>query len=162
MATQNLVSATLSAETRKSILGMLAEIRKNMDFLITLKSNQVQSLFKLRNSYAPFVEMAYNVMNEHPEIMSNIFEQDEFRKDFELSKDLALIVDAVRQLCDTLLDTQMAVNSDAINNALEVYTAVKQNRGRLPGLNDVYAQMSQFFKRARKAVKAVRSIETAA
>ena len=162
MATQNLVSATLSDAKRKSIMDLLAAIRKDMDFLITLKTNQVQTLFKLKNNYVPFVDMAYNVMNEHPEIMSNIFEQDEFRKDYELSKDLALIVAAVRQLCDTLLDTQLAVNSDAINNALEVYAAVKQHRARLPGLNDVFTQMSQFFKRARKAVKAARSIETAA
>jgi len=45
-----------------------------------------------------------------------------------------MIVDQIRQLADSLNDTLMAVNSDAITEALEVYSSVKQNSNRVPGL----------------------------
>lgn len=158
VATQNLVSATLPNETREKILALVSEIRKNLDFLVTLKPKQVRGLVKGGNAYSAFVEKALNVVNEHPEIMPSLFDLEEFRKDFELCKALMTVVDAVRQLCDTLIDTQLAAHSDAIGEALEVYAAVKQNRSRLPGLNAIFDEMSAFFKKARKAARTVKLV----
>ena len=88
VATQNLVSATLPDETREKILDLVSEIRKNLDFLITLKPKQVRGLVKGGNAYSAFVEKALNVVNEHPEIMPSLFDLKEFRKDYELRKAL--------------------------------------------------------------------------
>ena len=44
----------------------------------------------------------------------------------------------------------MAVSSDAITGALEVYSAVKQNSDRVPGLKVAATEMSEFFKRTKK------------
>ena len=150
MATQNLVSASLSVETRADVLDKLTAIKKSLGFLLTLKSDQKQSLFKVGNGYTPFVEKAYNVVNAHPDILPGVFDAQEFKKDYQLSKDLTTIVDQIRQLADSLNDTLMAVSSDAITEALEVYSAVKQNSNRVPGLKVTETEMSEFFKRTRK------------
>ena len=55
MATQNLVSASLTAETHADVLDKLAAIQKSLGFLLTLKTDQKQSLFKVGNGYTPFV-----------------------------------------------------------------------------------------------------------
>jgi len=150
MATQNLVSASLSAETRADVMNKLAAIKKSLGFLLSLPVNQKQSLFKVGNGYAPFVEKAYGVVSAHPEILPSVFDADEFKKDYQLSKDLAAITDQMRQLADSLNDTLVAVNSDAITEALEVYSAVKQNSNRVPGLKVAEEEMSQFFKKPKR------------
>lgn len=150
MATQNLVSASLTAETRADVMNKLAAIQKSLGFLLTLKSDQKQSLFKVGNGYAPFVEKAHNVVIENPEILPSVFDANEFKKDYQLSKDLTMIVDQMRKLTDSLNDTLVAVNSDAITEALEVYSAVKQNSNRVLGLKVTEDEMAQFFKRPRK------------
>ena len=150
MATQNLVSASLTAETRADVLEKLTAIKKSLGFLLTLKIDQKQSLFKVGNGYAPFVEKAYNIANSHPEILPGVFDVNEFKKDYLLSKDLAAIVDQINQLSDSLNDTLMAVSSDAITGALDVYSAVKLNSDRVPGLKVAANEMSEFFKKTKK------------
>jgi len=86
MATQNLVSACLTAETRADVLEKLTAIKKSLGFLLTLKTDQRQSLVKVGNGYAPFVEKAYNIANSHPEILPGVFDVSEFKKDYQLSK----------------------------------------------------------------------------
>ena len=152
MATQNLVSASLTAETHADVLDKLAAIQKSLGFLLTLKTDQKQSLFKVGNGYTPFVEKAYNVVNSHPDILPGVFDIHEFKKDYQLSKDLTTIVDQINQLSASLNDTLMAVSSDAITGALEIYSAVNQNSDRVPGLQVAATEMAEFFKRTRKKV----------
>ena len=109
-------------------------------------------MFKVGNGYTPFVEKAYNVVNSHPDILPGVFDIHEFKKDYQLSKDLTTIVDQINQLSASLNDTLMAVSSDAITGALEIYSAVKQNSDRVPGLQVAATEMAEFFKRTRKKV----------
>lgn len=150
MARQNLVSAVLTDETKADVLSKLASVKQSLGFLLTLQPDQVQSLFKAGNGYAVFVEKAYNVANDHPDILPRVFDLAEFRKDYELAKDLTPILDQINQLADSLRDTQTAVNSDAVTGALEIYQAVKLNRDRVPGLNVVADEMAVFFKKNQK------------
>ncbi len=150
MASQNLISATLAPETKTDVMQKLADIKSKLDFLLTLQASEIQGLFKAGNGYAPFVEKAYNAINTHPQIMSGVFDLEEFKKDYILSKDLATIVNQIDQLADSLNNTLIAVNSDSMAGALEVYAAVKQNRDKVPGLNVVADEMSEFFKKAKK------------
>ena len=43
--------------------------------------------------------------------------------------------------------TVMAVGSDTLKGAREVYAAVKQHKDKVPGLSAVYDEMSAFFKK---------------
>ncbi len=55
---------------------------------------------------------------------------------------------------DSLRDTQMAVNSDAVAGALEIHQAVKLNKDRVPGLNVVAEEMAAFFRKAQRRIPA--------
>ena len=150
MPAQNLVSASITSEVKANILQKLEEIRGEMDFLLTLQADEVRALYKASNTYFPFIEKAYNAVIDHPAIMPGVFDTEEFKRDYELSKDLTLIGNQVNELAEGIENTLMAVNSDAMSGALEVYSAVKQNRDKVPGLNVVADEMAVFFKRPRK------------
>ena len=152
MSQQNLVSASIAADVKSDILAKLASIHSSLDFLVTLQTEEIKSLFKSGNAYAPFIELAYNTVSTHPGIMSGVFDAEEFKRDYILSKDLAQIATAIDQLADGVNNTLLAANSDALTAALEVYSAVKQQQDKVPGLNVLSAEMGVFFKRTRKIV----------
>ena len=150
MASQNLISASLAPETKTDVLQKLADIKTKMGFLLTLQPDEIQGIFKAGNGYAPFIDKAHSAINSNPQIIAGVFDLEEFNKDYILSKDLTAIVSQIDQLADSLNNTLLAVNSDAMSAALEVYAAVKQNRDKVPGLNVVAEDMSDFFKKAKK------------
>jgi hypothetical protein len=76
-------------------------------------------------------------MASHPEIMSSVFPIEEFKKDYQLYKDLAPIA--------------------AVLETLDVYSAVKQNADRVPGLKVVADEMSTFFTRPRKKAESAKA-----
>jgi hypothetical protein len=152
MATQSKVTASLSADVKADILSKLDSIKKSMDFLISLQPRQIKSMLKSGNGYAAFIEKAYNVANEHPEILPGLFGLEEFRNGYQLGKDLTAIGDSINQLADSMRDTRLAVNSDALNFALAIYSSVKQNKSRLPGGNVIADEMKEFFKKSKRSI----------
>lgn len=147
---QNLVSATLTEETKNQIFAKLAEIKSALDFLLSLQPKEVRSLFKPGNTFAPLIDKAYQVVVDHPEILPSIFDKEEFIRDYQLSKDLTPIDNQINELSESVSKTLMAISSDALNGTLEIYAAVKQNKDKVPGLNVVAAEMAEFFKKAGK------------
>jgi hypothetical protein len=76
-------------------------------------------------------------VSAHPEILPAIFPLAEFKKDYQLYKDLAPIA--------------------AVLETLDVYSAVKQNADRVPGLKVVADEMSTFFTRPRKKAESAKA-----
>jgi len=58
MATQSLVSAVLSARDKADVLEKLASVKATLGFLITLRNDELQALFKAGDVIAPFVAKA--------------------------------------------------------------------------------------------------------
>ncbi len=150
MPYQHLVSVVLPLEKKIEILQKLAEIKDDLEFLLSLQPDEVKSIFKVANGYAPFIEKAYKTVNDHPEIIPAISSKDEFFKDYQLSQDLTLIANQVQELNEGLEKTLTAINSDTLNGALEVYAAIKQHRDKVPGLNVVAQDLAEFFKKTIK------------
>jgi hypothetical protein len=151
MATQNMVSASLTPEAKAEILQKLGEVRGKLGFLLSLAPDEVQSLLKVGKGYAPFLDKAYNAAAAHPEILSGAFDLGEFKSDYALAKDLSAIASQARELADGLENTLTAVNSDAMTAALDVYASIKLNKDKVAGLQGVCDDMGAFFKKARKA-----------
>lgn len=151
---QNLVSAALSAEDAADILQKLADAKSKLQFLMTLQGQDIQSLVKVGNTFLPFIEQAYQVAVDHPEILPGIFDKEEFLRDCDLIKKLRPILNQIKELADSLQNTFFAVSSDAMVGALEVYAAVKQNRDKVPGLNVAADEMAVYFKRSPRKVRA--------
>ncbi len=147
---QNLVSATLTPETKTEILQKLTEIKNALTFLLTLQPKEVRSLFKPGNTFPPLIDKAYHAVNDHPEIMPAVFDKEEFIRDYLLSKELTPIANLINELAESVGKTLMAIDSDNLSGTLEIYAAVKQNRDKVPGLNVVAEEMAEFFKKSVK------------
>jgi hypothetical protein len=151
---QNLVSAVLPSEDAAAILQNLADAKAKLQFLLTLQGADIQSLVKVGNTFLPFIEQAYQVAKDHPEILPGIFDKEEFIRDCELLKSLRPILNQIKELAESLQNTFFAASSDAMVGALEVYAAVKQNRDKVPGLNVAADEMAVYFKRSPRKVSA--------
>ena len=150
MAIQNLISAILPAEIIAEIKQKLADIKSRLTFLITLQPDEIQELFKAGKGYASFLDKAHDSVCDHPEIMPAVFNIEEFKRDYILAKDLAPILNQVKELAMALEHTVLAARSDALGEALEVYAAIQQNKDKVPGLNVVADEMAKFFKKTKK------------
>lgn len=150
MAVQNLVSAVIPEAVKASIIQKIGEIKTDLSFLITLQPDEIQGLFKAGNIYSSLIERAYTVAGSHPEILPSIFNVEEFKKDYVLSKDLADLSHQVNELAQALDHTLLATRSDSLAEALEVYAAVQQNKDKVPGLNSIADEMAEFFKKTIK------------
>ena len=66
--------------------------------------------------------------------MAGAFDLNEFMRDCQLWKDLSVIVSRIKELAESVGNTLIAVNLDALMGAREVYAVVKLNANRVPGL----------------------------
>ena len=150
MASQNLVSAVLPPELKNSIVTKLSSLKSDFNFLISILPGEKNEHVKVGNVMLPLLDMARDVVATHPEIISAIFDKEEFIKDYQLTKDLAPISTQLMELAAAVETTLFAANSDAMVGALEVYAAVLQNEDKVPGLDVIAAQMREFFKRPKR------------
>jgi hypothetical protein len=66
MPNQNLISATLPAETQNKIIQKIAKIKSDLNFLITLQPKEIKNIFKAGNGFAPFIDKASLAAADHP------------------------------------------------------------------------------------------------
>ncbi len=155
MATQNLVSASITPETKDAILKALAEIKGKLTFLLTLGSEDTAGLFKAGKEYGPFLDLCHSVARSHPEILLTGFNVAEFNRDYELSQNLAAIADVVHELNAAVDQTLTAARSDTLVSCLDIYAASKLYRDKIPGFGVMVDAMAQFFKKSpRTSAKA--------
>ncbi len=146
---QNLISATLSVEDSADVQKSLSDAKDKLSFLISLQSEDVATIFKVGNAYLPFIDKAYQTVLAHPEILPPVFDKQEFLRDYALLSNLRPIFNQINELAEGIKKTFMAVGSDSLLSALEVYDAVKQNKDKVPGLAVTADEMAVFFKRTR-------------
>jgi hypothetical protein len=149
MASQNLVSAEITAATMAEFLAAIADMRKKLPFLTSLKPDELKSLIKVGNGFAPFLDKAHRSVNDNPDIMPKLFDLAEFNRDYQLTRDLTEICEQLESLCEGVRNTLSAVGSDALVASLEIYAAAKANSDRVSGLKVAAAEMGEFFKKTR-------------
>ena len=157
MATQNLVSASITPEAKDEILKSLADVRKKLAFLLTLQADEAARLFKAGKEFGPFLDECHKVALSHPEILSGVFDIAEYDRDYRLVQDLGAIADLARELTEAIDHTLTAVRSDNLAGALDVYSATKLHRDKVPGLGGVADRLGAYFKRPTKEARAVRA-----
>ena len=150
---QNLISATLPEAKAAEINQKLNEVKEALNFLLSIQPSEVSGIIKPGNTYQPFIELAGQTVNNHPEILSGVFNKDEYAKDMALWQALRPIATQINELSDAINKTYYAVGSDVLVASLDVYTSVKQNADKVPGLKSTADEMGVFFKRAKAAKK---------
>lgn len=154
MTAQNLVSGALTEEQKAAVTGAIQTIKEGIPTLVVLQPQEKKEFVRVGNTYIPFIDLAHQVMVEHPEVMPGIFDTAEFNRDYQLAIDLLPILGQLNELAESVEDTIFAARSDVMSGALEVYAAVQQNKDKIPGMDTVAAQMASFFKRAGRRAPA--------
>lgn len=123
--------------------------------MLNLQSAEVMGIRKAGKEFVPFIDRCHGVVKSHPEILSGVFNMPEFDRDYQLAQDLGEAAEALAQLNEAVGHTLTAVRSDALVTALEVYSAVKSNESKVPGLNTVADTLGRYFQKSPRASVAV-------
>jgi len=74
---------------------------------------------------------------------------EEYRKDYQLLRDLAPIARQVEALSDSLKKTMTALASDTWMESVEIYNIVRRHASLVPGLDAAAKELSVCFARHR-------------
>ena len=146
MATQNLVSASITPEVKTKVLKEIGDIRSELGFLLTLGTEELQGLFKVGKEFRPFLDDCHKVVQEHSEILTSAFNMTEFENDYRLFQDLEDLFRPFHELHEALFQTLKAVGSDTLGSCLDIYGASKFHKDKIPGMDAVADRMAQYFK----------------
>jgi len=151
---QNLISAALSSEDAAVISNSITAIKEKLPFLLTLSPDERKALIKAGISNRSIIDNASEIAVQFPQIFSPLFNQQEFRRDYELYKSLGTVLSLLTTLTVSVEDTMMAAGSDAMIQALEVYAVAQASQEKVPGLKSLVDEMKLYFKKSKRTVKA--------
>jgi nucleoside-diphosphate-sugar epimerase len=121
------ISASLTAAERDEVLTAFTTIKQKLPFLIDLTADDRRAMIKMGDKSSAFVAKAFEVANQHPDILPRAFNVEEMKKDIELLQMLQPILMAANQVQDLIEDTYMQVGSEALTAALGVYNYTKNS-----------------------------------
>lgn len=144
------IDTTLSAAEVEAILAELEAIRQKLPFLVGLTPSERRQLAKLGRKSQTFVVKALDVATQHSSLMPRCLNVDEARRDLALFEALNPVLLALSRLRELVEDTQMVVGSEAYASARVAYSSIK-TVGKSMGLDEVVEDLSQQFRKTRKA-----------
>lgn len=147
MSYQN-ISAVVSAADKQAVKDAVASVRTTLGFLVNLTPDERQSLFKAGNSLT-FVQDALTGAQNNPGILPGNFNVAEFAKDVQLFNDLSELNTLVAQLGSEIEGTCMAVGSEAMSSATQVYQYVQTAAKTTAGLKPLADKLGERFQKNR-------------
>ncbi|VFN05269.1 MAG: hypothetical protein BECKG1743E_GA0114224_108413 [Candidatus Kentron sp. G] len=119
------IDASLSPEDIQAIKDAVDTIIQKLPFLVNLTPKERKSLFKAGPDGVSFLQNALNAAQDHPTIFPASFRATEFKRDVDLFTTLTDIGIIVASLASEIDDTRIAVGSEAMQEASQIYTYVK-------------------------------------
>jgi len=150
MSYQN-ISATVSAADKQAVRTAVTAIRTTLPFLVNLTPDERKNLYKTGPNSLSFVQNSLQAAKNNPGILPGNFSATEFESDVNLLADLTDLGMLLTQLASELDDTRLAVGSEAMGEATQVYNYVKAAAKTTPGLKPVADQLGERFQRANAA-----------
>lgn len=145
---QNLVDMKLDAETPDTISQSMVALESVLQGLIALEPYQRRELTKMGDKSEAFCRQAVVAFSENPGVLPRNFDLDGFRSDLATLDALRPIIGRIGRLYQRLVDTEMALGSDLMNNALEGYAVLKV-AGKGQGLDRMRETLAARFTRRR-------------
>ncbi len=143
------MSGRLTQEETEQLVRKLREIRECLPFLIQLTPSERIGGLKMGDRAMAFVERALQIARERPQLMPSYIDLEEMERDFELWKNLGVLIREISSLLEALEDTRMGAGADAYSTALLIYGALKQSaQAGVPGVDTLIAELSAHFDRA--------------
>jgi hypothetical protein len=144
---QNLIDLTIPTESLTAIDEALNTLETYLSGLIALTPDRRRQLTKMGDKSEAFCRQAVHVMNDNPGIMPRNFDLDGLRRDLTALDALRPRGLRLTRLQERLRDTETALGSDLMTNALEGYAFLKIS-GKGEGLDALRQMLSARFNRS--------------
>ena len=144
------IDVTLSTAEVEDVLATLDTVRQKLSFLVGLTPTERRQLAKLGRKSQTFVVKALDVASQHSSLMPRCLNVEEARRDLDLFEALNPVLQSLNQLRELVEDTQMVAGSEAYASARVAYSSLK-TVGKSMGLDEVVEDLSQQFRKTRKA-----------
>jgi hypothetical protein len=148
MSQKNLLSASISAADKEEVLASFSGIKAKLDNLLhcNLSNEERRAMLKLGDRTMAFVDKAFEYAANNPELVPAFLNLEDARKDYELSKDIALLLREIGTLQRGLENALMVAGSEAYHAALIFHSSVKSaTRSGISGSRTIYADLVQRF-----------------
>jgi hypothetical protein len=146
MARQNLISASLEQALASDSLIKIQNVKTDLTFLINLSKDQRKKFRKMGSKSVEYVNDNLVGALQFPGSLPQDFSLVEFQKDADLIKQLFPILIASQALTEALNDTILALGSDCMKEADEVYSYLKLAAKTDANAKALVEQISKRFK----------------
>lgn len=122
---QSLVDLQIDNTILDPLDAAITQMETSLAGLISLTPEQRRALMKMGEKSEAFCRAALNVAQQHSGIMARDFDIDAFQRDQQTLDLLRPRILRIAHLYQRVVDTEMALGSDQMVAALEVYGALK-------------------------------------
>lgn len=145
---QNLVDIDLTADALGAIDAALTALETSLAPLVALTPDQRQQLVKMGDKSEAFCRQAGHVFAENPGILPGSFDLPGYQRDLATLDALRPRMLRLSKLHQRAQDTDMALGSDLMTNALQGYAFLKV-AGKGQGLDEMRKMLSARFARGK-------------
>jgi hypothetical protein len=132
---QNLVDMQIDTAILDPLDAAITQMESSLASLVSLTPEQRRGLMKMGEKSEAFCRAALNVAQQHGGIMARDFDIEAFQRDQQTLDLLRPRILRIAHLYQRITDTEMALGSDLMVAALEVYGVLKV-AGKGKGLDE--------------------------
>jgi hypothetical protein len=125
MSRQNLISAAVEDAVVTTVLNQINDAKNALPFLLNLSTQNRKKYRKMGPKSVDYVNDNLAGAKQFPNALPKDFSIEEFSKDAVLIKQLYPLLVATQSLSEALNDTILALGSDSMKEADEVYSYLK-------------------------------------
>ena len=142
----NLISVELSDEVLNSSVDNIKLVETNLQFLLTIKTEDKTALAKIGPRTIDFMDKTYDFAFKNPLLRPQFFNLVEFEKDLNLVKQLQVLRNHLIPLTNMLNDTFAVVGAEAYLAARVFYHHVRNAaRANIPGASAIADELGKLF-----------------
>ena len=146
MPNQN-IDASLTAADVTAIKASFAAVLAKLPFAVNLTDQERKTLVKTGPDSVSFVQNALAAAQGNPSVLPGSFSGPGFQKDVELFTTLTELGTLAASVLDQIDDTRMAVGSESMQQAAQVYNYLKTAVKTTPGLQPIIDQLGTRFSK---------------
>lgn len=144
------IDASLSVANAQAVKDAFATILTKLPFLVNLTAAERKTMVKTGPDRLSFVKNAATGAQANPDIFPAAFSVTGFQRDVDLFEVMTEIGTLADSLASQIDDTRLAVGSEAMQGASQVYGYVRAAAKTTPGLKPLADQLGEQFQRAGK------------
>lgn len=149
---QNLVDFQIDTSVLDPLDAAILQMENSLARLISLTPEQRRGLTKMGEKSEAFCRAALNVAQQHAVIMARDFDIEGFQRDQQTLDLLRPRILRIAHLYQRVTDTEMALGSDLMAAALEVYGVLKV-AGKGKGLDEARRNLGARWRSSRQGAE---------